>query len=343
MDSYFISIIIPVYQVEKYIERCIRSVMCQQGEISMECILVNDCSPDDSMVIAEQLIKDYSGKVQFKIVKHEKNSGLSVARNTGMRKATGKYLFFLDSDDYITSDCIQKLVDVVNEYPEVQVVKGNHEGRTQINMTRIPLGNIENDRLLELLYMGVIPVMAWNTLIKRTLVEQWNLSFKQGLVYEDNLWTVQLFRHTESFLFVPKVTYHYEENPDSILGEQNVILCQPKYLPHKILIVDELLNSYDLGHFVSYTCYVVSQLMLIFDCVAKDGHIDANICKHVHRLRNRLVKYTLRHGRFILVIYEMLLFMPFRMLMRYRGFRHNYYRIEIMFYKFAKSFNWLHS
>jgi len=343
MENPLVSIIIPVYKVERYIERCLLSVMRQDCQgISMECILVDDCTPDDSMSIAEKLLEGYSGDVEFRIVHHEKNLGLSAARNTGMRKATGKYLFFLDSDDYITDDCMRKQTDVVRACPEVQVVKGNHKGRGEVLTERIPKGVLDKDTLLVLLYRGFMPIMAWNTLIKKSLVEQWNLSFREGLVFEDNLWTIQLFRYTECMLLVPEITYYYEENPDSILGNHDVVLCPAKFLPHKIIIIEELLNIFDTRHFVSYTCYVVSQLMQMFDSIAKNRSVDDKIRMRILQLRNRLMKYTLRNGRLVLAVYELLLFMPFLKLLQYRWFRHNYDRIKLVTYKIAKCFDRLH-
>lgn len=331
------SIIIPVYKVERYIERCLLSVMRQNGQgISMECIMVDDCTPDNSMDIAERLISEYKGPITFHIIRHEQNRGLSVARNTGMAHATGDYLLFIDSDDFITDDCVSTLTNVVRQYPEVQVVKGNHVGRVGIDIESIPSKLLDNETLMKLFYLGVIPVMVWNTLVKRSLVEQWNLSFQQGMVHEDNLWSVQLFRHTDSFMFVRDVTYYYEENPGSILGDGDAILCQPRFLSYRIKIVDELLNSFDFKYFAPYTCYVVSHLMQMLDCIAKDRHVDDETCKHVLQLRNRLMKHTLRHGRLVLAVYELLLYKPFRNLMRYRWYRHNYNRIEKIFYLLAK-------
>ena len=167
----------------------------------MECILVDDCTPDDSMEIAERLIAEYEGQVTFHIIRHEQNGGLPVARNTGMAHATGDYLLFVDSDDYLTDDCIRKLTDVVRAFPEVQVVKGNHIGRASVISSHVPGGPLDNDTILELLYMGVIPVMVWNTLIKRSVIVQGQLSFRQGLVFEDNLWSVYLFRSIDFFMF----------------------------------------------------------------------------------------------------------------------------------------------
>ena len=118
-----VSIIIPVYNVSDYIERCIRSVMEQTYQI-IECILVDDCSPDDSITKAESLIRQYGGSVEFVILRHDKNIGLSGARNTGINHSTGDYLYFLDSDDEITPICIESLMKVARENPTSDIVQG---------------------------------------------------------------------------------------------------------------------------------------------------------------------------------------------------------------------------
>ena len=105
-----VSIIIPVYNVEPYIERCIESVLCQTYR-ELEVILVDDSSPDCSMDLARKCI-DNSNRNKLDIIhlRHDHNLGLSAARNTGIEAATGDYLFFLDSDDWITDNCISLLV-----------------------------------------------------------------------------------------------------------------------------------------------------------------------------------------------------------------------------------------
>ena len=93
--KYLVSIIIPVYKVEAYIERCLTSVMHQNYQDSaIECILVDDDSPDKSIYLAQDMISRYHGSIDFKIIRNDKNRGLSVARNNGIEHATGKYLFF---------------------------------------------------------------------------------------------------------------------------------------------------------------------------------------------------------------------------------------------------------
>ena len=104
-----ISIIVPIYNVEPYIERCLRSVMIQTYS-NIECILVDDCTLDNSMKICDCLLGNYIGPIEFKVLHHDHNRGLSAARNTGTDAATGEYIFYLDSDDEITPDSISLMV-----------------------------------------------------------------------------------------------------------------------------------------------------------------------------------------------------------------------------------------
>lgn len=104
-----ISVIIPVYKVEKFVERCVRSIMNQTYTEGVECIIVNDCTPDDSMKIVEKLIADYTGTICFKLLYHKQNCGLAAVRNTGMSAATGEYILHIDSDDYCEPDMLEKM------------------------------------------------------------------------------------------------------------------------------------------------------------------------------------------------------------------------------------------
>lgn len=104
-----ISVIIPVYNVEKYVERCILSIMSQTYTESVECIVVNDCTPDNSMKIVEKMVYDYKGQIQFKLLYHEHNRGVAAVRNTGLDAASGDYIIHIDSDDYCEPDMLEKM------------------------------------------------------------------------------------------------------------------------------------------------------------------------------------------------------------------------------------------
>ena len=106
-----ISIIIPVYNVAEYITECLQSVMRQTYKGEIECILVDDCGTDNSIAVAEKLLADYKGAISFRILRHAHNRGLSAARNTGTDAATSDYIYYLDSDDYISDDCLEVLAE----------------------------------------------------------------------------------------------------------------------------------------------------------------------------------------------------------------------------------------
>ena len=111
-----ISIIIPVYNVEQYIEECLLSVANQTMTEGIECIIVDDCGPDNSAAIAKRFVDSYQGDIRFTFIQRENNGGLSAARNTGIEAATGEYIYFLDSDDFIVPECIKTLYSIAIAY-----------------------------------------------------------------------------------------------------------------------------------------------------------------------------------------------------------------------------------
>ena len=117
--------------MEPYIEDCLQSVMRQTYRGEMECILVDDCGTDNSMEIVQQLVAAYKGPVVFKIVHHDHNRGLSAARNTGIDVSSGEYVFFLDSDDWISDGCIERLTQPLGleQYDAIRILEKT-EGRT---------------------------------------------------------------------------------------------------------------------------------------------------------------------------------------------------------------------
>lgn len=341
-----ISIIVPVYNVEDYIERCVLSIINQvYSDIKMECILVDDNSPDLSIEKARRLIDQYSGDITFRIVRHEHNLGLSSARNTGMKNATGKYLYFLDSDDDIDKLCIQKLWNVVLKYPGIQMVMGNYHdqriGKDGINQFRIPKGIIKNYQLLEMYFIGYIPVVAWNSLILRDVIVENNLSFKEGLLHEDLLWSLQLFLHIYFFYFVPEVTLYYEINPRSIMTDQTK--SEASFLTHHLIIIDESLKCFRNDHCVSNSLYILSELLIVLDCLWKDiNAVDEDSQEKIFEYRRVLYKMSLSNHRFILSLFELVMYKPFGYLLKLRSFRKNFHKMKIVVYKVSSFFDFAH-
>lgn len=244
-----ISIIIPVYNVENYVARCLYSVIRQTYTGELECIIVDDATPDGSMYTVNRILAGYTGPIHFKCLHHTVNQGLSAARNTGIRQATGEYVFFLDSDDEISDDCIRLLANLVLKYPEVDMVQGNirveHERYRFWKHSENMLPPYSNDASLLQKYMlrSVIPVTAWNKLIRKTFITENKLWFKEGIIHEDEYWRIQASQYIQSVAFCMDKTYFYHYNPKGIMHSSDLL---NKSVFSWLVIFDEWINSSDL-------------------------------------------------------------------------------------------------
>lgn len=221
-----VSVIIPVYQVSNYVERCLKSVM-SQTYTNIECIIVDDATKDDSIERCEKVIAEYNDNhnngegFKFKILHHEVNKGLSAARNTGIDAARGEYIYFLDGDDVITPDCIEKLVAIAKEDESIEMVQGSH---VRINKGKEELFDSENIRIArnnevrnKFLNWRNINYCAWNKLLKRSFIVENGLYFREGVTHEELLWTFYLIKYLKSAWLCKDITYHYKLRPGSIV------------------------------------------------------------------------------------------------------------------------------
>lgn len=216
-----VSIIIPVYKVEDYIRPCLESVLAQTQE-SLEIILVDDCGGDKSIEIAEEILR--GGRHPWKTVRHEKNRGLSAARNTGVPMAEGKYLFFLDSDDYLAPNALELLVKKAQE-TGAEMVFGNVVYDTDGELTPCMWTRMSDDT------QAADPVnahvrrlafpMAWNRLIEREFYTASGVSFIEGLLHEDEPWAFSLILRTHKIAFVQATTYYYRQRGGAITSNNH--------------------------------------------------------------------------------------------------------------------------
>lgn len=219
-----ISIIVPVYNVEAYIEDCLRSVAAQIYNGELECIIVNDCTTDNSCGIIERFIAKYNGNIQFTLLHHDKNRGLSAARNTGIDAATGEYIYFLDSDDEITPNCIELLAEPLKE-KKFDFVIGNYKIiGPDIDIPPLLLENgtiLEGDEIRKGFFSYKWYVMAWNKLCNINFIHKNKLYFKEGVITEDELWCFQLACTAQSMYVIKQETYKYKIRETSIMGMLN--------------------------------------------------------------------------------------------------------------------------
>ena len=256
-----VSIIIPIYNVAEYIEKCLFSVI-QQKTDNIECILVDDCGTDDSIEIAENIINQYNGPISFKLLHHDHNRGLSAARNTGINTATGDYVFFLDSDDEVSDNAIEMLLSEAQEQPDVEIVVGNmysepHDDYYELKLDNYPYRITSNHQIRKAFFCNqpLIPVMACNKLIRRDFILKNKLFFKEGIIHEDELWIFYVINYINSVSLINKYTYLRYKRPHSITttsSQQN----SANYMAGIILEILQKINPpCDEMQFLFYTRY----------------------------------------------------------------------------------------
>ena len=208
-----VSIIIIVYNVEQYILQCLKSVANQTMTQGVECIIVDNCGQDKSIEIAEQFISNYHGNIEFSILHHEQNKGLSDARNTGMSIAKGEYVYFLDSDDEISTDRIESLTRPLDK-EKFDMIVGDFkvEGTDrQFHHMQMTTGEVYyNEQIPTSYFYRKWSQTAWNKLYSMDLVCRENLQFKEGLIHEDELWSFEFACWARSVCCVKHETYLYK-------------------------------------------------------------------------------------------------------------------------------------
>lgn len=218
-----VSVIVPVYKVEKYIEESIRSV-CEQKYQNIEVILVNDGTPDSSIELARKVAADYS--IKLSIVNKE-NGGLPSARNAGIKAATGEYLCFIDSDDMISKTHISDLVNACNEY-KTKVAYADFQLTYETNRCGNPVAHnaaskIDHDELLKGFLVRKLKIHCCALLIDRQYLIHNNLWFNDRLRYgEDIDFMWRLFPSLDAIGYTGNSTYLYLQRSGSLMTSQSM-------------------------------------------------------------------------------------------------------------------------
>lgn len=218
-----VSIIIPIYNVAPYVEACLLSVFNQTYK-EIEIIIIDDCGTDNSMEIVERIVSTYDGEFSIKILHHNQNKGLSAARNTGIKEATGEYLFFLDSDDTIPNDAIDNLVQKVLTYTNVSFVIGGIQ-TIGYRRQRYPLlcPELQKEKFILIDFLShKWNEMACNKLINKAFFIQNQLWFMENVYHEDIDFTFRLAICAKTMACCNNITYNYLIRDKSITTNKNL-------------------------------------------------------------------------------------------------------------------------
>jgi len=218
LENPLVSVVIPIYGVEKYIARCAESLFTQTIVDSCEFIFVDDCSPDNSIEILKDIAKKYP-VLNMKIISHKKNKGLAGARNTGLQFIQGTYFINVDSDDWVEPDYLESLVSEA-ERTNADITGCNliYEFSSYSETIKNPLSYNTETAIRDLL-QGKISGWLVLKLFRTSVFKENNLSWIQGLnMCEDLLIALKAFYHSKKISYIDKSLYHYNRANESSLS-----------------------------------------------------------------------------------------------------------------------------
>lgn len=220
-----ITISFPVYNVARTIQDSLQSVL-NQSYPNIELIIIDDCGTDNSISIMQNILKKAKSRFIIRIIKHPQNLGLGAARNTSIKNATGKYIYFMDSDDILSTNCIELLYKMMQQY-QTDFVAASYatfekDFKQQINYT-YPQKRILNNNYDILEYYFVqkkkIFIYMWNKLYLTSFLTENKIQCIHSIA-EDDFFLFQVLLHANSCCLIPDITYFYYINPTSITNQQ---------------------------------------------------------------------------------------------------------------------------
>lgn len=301
MSEIKVSVLVPVFGVEKYIEQCARSLFEQTMLDGIEFIFTDDCTTDKSISILTEVLKEYPHrKPQVKIIHHDENYGLAEARVTGLHAAQGEYVIHCDSDDWVEPNMYELL------YAEAKKTGADiigcdyfREVETQSNIIKEDFGISPSKMIGEMLTGKNIEGYLWNRLIRRDFYLAGHFRAEKGItLLEDLAVTIPMHYATTRVGYVAQPLYHYSKNPTSIsntLNTQNIeSSLRVLHLLHKYFITAEMHHIYKnkLGH-ISLSLISHPQLY----APTRWREVTKGIpLKHFGTIKHRIISWLVRNG-----------------------------------------------
>lgn len=274
MPDFYISVIVPCYNVEKYVARCIKSLMIQTiGYQNLQIILVNDASTDSTLVVLKEFENLFPDNIM--VITYDENIRQGGARNIGMRYATGKYIGFVDSDDWIEPSMYKELYDKM-ESGDYDVVRCKlmHDSSESLSLFVVPSERCENQELVfeekNGFYWAEPPKNkrgingvfggVYTGLYRRDFLISHNLFFPERCAYEDNYWGALLKLYVHKMYIIDIPYYHYYRNVDSTVRMRN----SARHLD-RLDVQEKLLEEYEkLGIMKYYYSEILNECIVLY-------------------------------------------------------------------------------
>jgi len=239
-----VSVIVPIYKVEKYIERCARSLF-EQTLDDMEFIFVDDCSPDTSLKVLETIITEYENrKNQIRIIHHKQNLGLPLARKTGIENSTGDYIIQCDSDDWVDKSMYEAMYNEAMKSHADAVMCGYQITDGEKSIPFVVCNSLNKKQFIINCLSQKESASLWSKLFKRELFKM-DINYPTCGMGEDIALCLQLIFYCNIIAFIPKPYYYYYSNIDSISKNQseNCILSRFTEVFNNVNLLENFFRS----------------------------------------------------------------------------------------------------
>jgi len=305
-----ISVIVPVYKTEAYIERCAKSLFEQTFD-NLEFIFINDCTPDKSFEVLQKVMSAYPNRVsQVKIINHETNKGLAAGRNTGLQYATGTYIGWVDSDDWVETAMFERLYLTAEKHNSDMVWCDFYNSCAEYDVPQSQFCKEDKADYIRSVLLGKILGVVWCSIVKKELYYKHNIRFpEEQRIMEDMVQTIKLLYFSKNIKYIPEAYYHYvKDNTNSITAQWNIDPVVQKSAQANLLAVFDFLNHtelrFELQKYMKYSKLVFKKGLLNSLDINKFQQwkeLFAEANSHVlscpnMTLRQRILGWSISHG-----------------------------------------------
>lgn len=304
-----VSVIIPVYGVEKYIERCARSLF-EQTLDDIEYLFIDDCTPDKSVEILKRVLEEYpQRKSQVVIHRMEQNSGQAKVREWGMRNATGEYVIHCDSDDWVDVNMYEEMYNKAIEEDADVVVCDFCSTDCENEQYSKGLISKEGENVIADLLLWRIAGCLWNKLVRRKEYTDHDINYPTNNMGEDAALIVQILWNVKRISYLPKPLYYYYTNPTSITKDVTDDKIRQRFLQAtaNVEIIEQFLDGKANGKITdALTKYIFEQSYLIVSLAMKNKEDLSILRRSVGKIRSRVYKCSYLSIKNKLVFYFLL-------------------------------------
>jgi len=307
-----ISIIVSAYNDEKTVRQCLESIIAQDNaDMQMECLVVDDCSTDETLAIIRRVVGSYHGKITFHIYRHKTHHGVSRTRNTGLERAQGDYVMFVNATDLLRADCMDVYTVYMMRYWDADVIAGNV---FNVSADRSLFGSMasamvlrgKGDVLCHEMLRSHLYLNACNKMIRRDLLMSNHVLFDESMAYGDIQWAVMLFSCVSSIALLPDITYDFAPRRAIAISMVekwvNALLCSYTATCENMLNNAPRPEASDSEYYLYHQLFVYG-ILSHADKLLEEYSVVSQVKRELSNVRSRLLSQIRSDGQKTLYLY----------------------------------------